>query len=82
MKYFTQQPPPLINAQICTSEQCDRMPAVLSEGCEPLISRQDALLVDAESDDDAALTSEERQRREAEVMSDLLDIERQEAALV
>ena len=36
----------------------------------------------AEADDLAALTHEARQTRTAEVMRDLLDIERQEAALV
>jgi hypothetical protein len=34
------------------------------------------------ADDDGALTREQRQQREAETMGDLLDIERQEAALV
>jgi hypothetical protein len=38
--------------------------------------------IDAEADDAASLSHEERQRREAEAMGDLLDIERQEAALV
>jgi hypothetical protein len=48
---------------------------------EALIKRLDAE-IDAEADDDAALTHEARQQREAEVQGDLLDIERQEAALV
>lgn len=38
--------------------------------------------IDAEADDRNALSHEERQKREAVVSSDLLEIERQEAALV
>jgi hypothetical protein len=38
--------------------------------------------ITSEADDGAALTHEQRQRAEAEVMGDLLDIERQETALV
>ena len=38
--------------------------------------------IDAESDDAASLSHEDKQRREAEAQRDLLDIERQEAALV
>ena len=45
-----------------------------------LIKRLDAE-IDTESDDASALTHEARQQAEAEVMGDLLDIERQEAAL-
>jgi len=37
--------------------------------------------IDAESDDKSTLTHEQREKAEAEVMGDLLDIERQEAAL-
>ncbi len=39
-------------------------------------------LVDADKDDAAALSHEARQQAEAEAMADLLDIERQEAALI
>src|SRR5438552_1373638 len=46
-----------------------------------IIKRLDAL-IDAESDDQAALSVEARQKAEAEVMADLLYVERQEAALV
>jgi hypothetical protein len=46
-----------------------------------LISILDAF-VDAESDDAAALTHEQRQQREAEAQADLLAVERAEAALV
>ena len=48
---------------------------------------QDALIaaldreISTESDDEAALSHEARQQREAETMADLLDVERQEAAL-
>jgi hypothetical protein len=38
--------------------------------------------IDAEADDDAALTHEARQQQEAVVMGDLLAVERDEAALV
>jgi hypothetical protein len=38
--------------------------------------------IDAEADDAASLSHEERQQREAEAQGDLLDIERQEAELV
>ena len=38
--------------------------------------------IDAEADDKAALSHDARQKAEVEVSSDLLDIERQEAALV
>ena len=38
--------------------------------------------ISSEADDKAALTHEARQKAEAELMGDLLDIERQEAALV
>ena len=38
--------------------------------------------IDSEADDAASLSHEARQRRESEVQSDLLDIERQESALV
>ena len=38
--------------------------------------------IDAESDDAASLSHEDRQLREAEAQDDLLDIERQEAALI
>jgi hypothetical protein len=48
---------------------------------DALIARLDAE-IDAEADDAGALTHEERQRQEAEVMGDLLEIERQEAAVV
>ena len=48
---------------------------------EVLIKRLDAL-IDAESDDKAALSVEARQQAEVETQGDLLDIERQEAALV
>jgi hypothetical protein len=50
--------------------------------------RRDALIaaldgeINTEADDGCALSHEQRQQREAEVMGDLLDIERQEAALV
>jgi hypothetical protein len=47
---------------------------------DALIKRLDAL-IDAESDDAAAMTLEARQQRDAEVQSDLLDCEMQEAAL-
>jgi hypothetical protein len=46
-----------------------------------LIKRLDAK-IDAEADDPAALSHTEREKRESEVMGDLLEIERQEAALV
>jgi hypothetical protein len=46
-----------------------------------MISALDAL-VDAEKDDKNSLSHEARRQREAEAMGDLLDIERQEAALV
>jgi hypothetical protein len=46
-----------------------------------LISALDAL-VDEESDDANSLTHEARQQREAEVMGDLLSVEREESALV
>jgi hypothetical protein len=48
---------------------------------DQIIKKLDAE-IDGEADDAASLSHEERQRREAEAMSDLLDIERQEAALV
>jgi hypothetical protein len=48
---------------------------------DALLAVLDAL-IDAEADDAASLSHEERQRREAEALGDLLDIERQEAALV
>jgi hypothetical protein len=47
---------------------------------DTLIKRLDAE-IDTEADDGSALTHEQRQQREATVMADLLDIERQEAAL-
>jgi hypothetical protein len=37
--------------------------------------------IDAEGDDAAALTHEQREQRESEVLSDLLSVERDEAAL-
>ena len=46
-----------------------------------LIKRLDAE-IDTESDDASALTHEARQQAEAEVQGDLLDVERQEAALM
>ena len=46
-----------------------------------LIAKLDAE-IDAEADDSAALSREERQRHEAEVMEDLLAVERDECALV
>jgi hypothetical protein len=46
-----------------------------------MISFLDAM-VDAEQDDAAALTHEQRQKAEAEVMGDLLAVEREECALV
>ena len=46
-----------------------------------LLASLDAL-VSEEADDDAALTHEARQHQEAEVMADLLAVERDEAALV
>jgi hypothetical protein len=48
---------------------------------DALIARLDAE-IDAESDDAAALTHEARQQQEAEVMGDLLAVERDESALV
>jgi hypothetical protein len=48
---------------------------------EALIKRLDAE-IDAEADDKAALSHEARQQQEAEVMGDLLAIERDESALV
>jgi hypothetical protein len=48
---------------------------------EALIKRL-AAKIDTESDEAAALTREVRQQREAEVMGDLLAVERDEAALV
>ena len=48
---------------------------------DALIERLDAE-IDAEADDKSALSHADRQKREAEVLSDLLDIERQEASLV
>ena len=39
-------------------------------------------LIGAEADDKAALSTEQRQKAEAEAMSDLLAVERDEAALV
>jgi hypothetical protein len=48
---------------------------------DALLAALDAL-VSEEADDDAALTHEAREQQEAEVMGDLLDVERQEAALV
>jgi hypothetical protein len=47
---------------------------------DALIKRLDAE-IDAESDDAAALSHEERQRREAEAQGDLSSVERDEAAL-
>ena len=47
---------------------------------DALIKRLDAE-IDAEADDKAALTHEARQKAEAEVMGDLLSVERDEAAL-
>ena len=47
---------------------------------EALIKRLDAE-IDGERDDQAALSHEAREKAEAEVMGDLLDIERHEAAL-
>ena len=38
--------------------------------------------IDAEADDKSALSHEEREKREAEVMGDLLEIERDEAGLI
>jgi hypothetical protein len=46
-----------------------------------MLQRLDAM-IDAESDDGAALSHEERERREAEVLADLLEVERTESALV
>jgi hypothetical protein len=48
---------------------------------DALIKRLDAE-IDAEADDGAALSHEVRQRQEAEVLDDLLDVERNESALV
>jgi hypothetical protein len=48
---------------------------------DALIKRLDAE-IDTESDDSASLSHEAREKAEAETMGDLLDIERQEAALV
>ena len=48
---------------------------------DALINRLEAE-IDGESDDKNALGHEERQKREAEVMGDLLAIERDESALV
>jgi hypothetical protein len=48
---------------------------------EVLISKL-AAEIDGEADDAAALSHEAREKAEAELMADLLDIERQEAALV
>lgn len=48
---------------------------------EALIKRLDAE-IDAEADDKAALSHEARQQREAEVMGDLLAVERDEAELI
>jgi hypothetical protein len=48
---------------------------------DALVKRLDAE-IDAEADDKAAMSHEARQKAEAEVMGDLLDIERQEAAFV
>jgi hypothetical protein len=48
---------------------------------DALIKRLDAE-IDTEADDKAALSHEARQKAEAEVQGDLLDVERQEAALV
>jgi hypothetical protein len=47
---------------------------------ESLIKRLDAEIA-AEADDKAALSHEERQRREAEVRADILAVERDEASL-
>jgi hypothetical protein len=48
---------------------------------DALIAKLDAL-IDAESDEGSAMSHEVREQRAAEVASDLLDIERQEAALM
>ena len=48
---------------------------------DALIKKLDAE-IDSEADDAAALGHEERQRREAEVLGDLLSVEREEASLV
>jgi hypothetical protein len=48
---------------------------------DALIKRLDAE-IDAEADDKTALSHEARQQREAEVMGDLLAVERDECALV
>ncbi len=48
---------------------------------DAMIKRLDAE-IDAEADDAAALTHEQRQQREAEVIGDILVVERDEAALV
>ena len=48
---------------------------------DALIARLDAE-INTEDDDKSALTHEARQKAEAEVMGDLLEIERQEAELV
>jgi hypothetical protein len=48
---------------------------------DQLIAALDAE-INTEADDKAAMSHEVRQQREAETMADLIDIERQEAALV
>lgn len=74
----------IVNAQV-PSFSVTEVPDVLGLFAfvhkEKLLASLNAL-VSEEADDDAALTHEARQHQEAEVMADLLAVERDEAALV
>jgi hypothetical protein len=66
---------------ICFTELEAATPLVVWVLKDALIKRLDAK-IDAEADDPASLSQTEREKRESEVMSDLLDIEGQESVFV
>jgi hypothetical protein len=67
--------------QLGFAETADAVALICWLHRDAMIAKLDAE-ISTEADDGAALSHEARQKAEAEVMGDLLDIERQEAALV